>query len=689
MIVRTRITNDWNDIPDVWKKTKNVSEVRYSTSPTDAGLATILEPFVADDDLRPAMEGFYFDKENIVATDAHRLMCIPNRGSFSGIYRPKSEKLIDSKYPDYRVVIPESADGVYMIEIDKLRCYLSAVINGVYFNPVVQNVNLFYEDNFISVNSVFLMEMLNAFKMLGYDFVYIGVQKGTKQRPMLFSPEKEYLSSTKKSFGKTPLGLLMPVFARETEDGKIPAAFDVEFSRELNIIYRLDKNEIINSDGTLVDSWKPKTDGVPYMREDELRVIKKIVNSSVSKSLPILENVKVENKVATCSNFENTYQIKGVDVQDGLFSIINGALVNQDDLWKMDDYPKIANPEYTESIKFGMMEEVSEATDYLGNDSIRPQMTGVHVYTEEYIGKMRMYVEATNAHIIYSKMKEVNDSLQINGIISSPKIVVDALKTFNQRFIPLSVSYNKPYKNEEKTVHYFKFENENYTLINRAIDSKFPIISNIKIEQGNYTLRFDAKAVSKLLSGLKGKEKKSPILFEKNDGKWNVVLLEDYTREKVRNLGLVEVNESNEEKKIGQSFVAIASINPEKQDYKGIIFNSSYFSTLMKQKPDNQDYFYLTAKTDSGVVFFSNVEDVVESSATVSKPNVQKPENVAPKPEKPEPKPSTKTDTTKTSLDYTKKDLQDAIKALEILSKTGNKFAGEALRGLRTLLKTT
>lgn len=695
MIVRTRITDDWNDIPDVWKKTKNVSEVRYATSPTNAGLATIFEPFISDDDLRPAMTGIYFDKENVVATDAHRLLIVPNKGSFKGIYQPESEKLIDSKFPDYRVVIPESADGIYMIEIDKLRCYLTAAINGQYSNQSTSQINLFYENDFIAVSSKFFLETLNAFKMLGYDFVYAGIAKGSKMRAILFCAEKEYLKNTKNSYGKTPLALLMPLFANTDYEGKIPVAFDVDFARELNVKYRLDTNEIINSDGTVVNDWKPKTEGVPYMKEEELKLIKKIVNSGSSKILPILEHVKVLDKVATCTNLETFYQIKGVDVQDGLFALVNGALVNQDDIFKIDDYPLLPQDEFTSVGKFGMIEEIKQASDYVGNDSLREVMMGVHIYSQEYNGRMRMRVEATNAHMIYSIMKEVQDSSAFDCTISTPKLVHEGLQIFNQRYIPISVSYNKQYKTDDKTIHYLKFENENYCLINKVVDNKFPVLSNVKIEQGNYTFRFDAKAVAKLISGLKGKDKKGRILFEKKDGKWDVVLLEDYTNDKARNLGSVEVNEENGEKKIGESYVSIARINPERQDYKGVVFNAFYLSTLMKQKPDNQHYFYLTANTEKSDVFFSNIEDVVEESKPAPKPEVQKPVEAAPKPEKPnpqpkpEPKPSTKQNTTKPSSEYTKKDLQDAIKALEILSKKGNKFAGEALRGLMTLLKTT
>lgn len=144
--------------------------------PFNKGLETFISPFLGDDDLRPAMNGIYFDskEKEIAATDAHKLIKLKMPETVSevvetGIYKTKSRieqeyramvkkspsyatdvpfdkffaenAKIDEKYPNYNAVIPDSdlsPETRFLKEVDLHKLY--------WFAEVMSNAKMLDEE---------------------------------------------------------------------------------------------------------------------------------------------------------------------------------------------------------------------------------------------------------------------------------------------------------------------------------------------------------------------------------------------------------------------------------------------------------------------------------------------------------------------------------------------------------------
>lgn len=84
-------------------------EVKKQKIETIDDKVDLLKPIVSKDDLRPKLQGVYFDKKNnkLVATDADVMVILNQKGiTESKIYNPKLKYTIQDKYVDYENVIP-------------------------------------------------------------------------------------------------------------------------------------------------------------------------------------------------------------------------------------------------------------------------------------------------------------------------------------------------------------------------------------------------------------------------------------------------------------------------------------------------------------------------------------------------------------------------------------------------------
>ncbi|OLY90947.1 DNA polymerase III, beta subunit [Cnuella takakiae] len=219
--------------PDNFPKEPTADDTTSFTLPSTALVTAINKTLfaVSNDDLRPAMTGVFFDLNaeyiQFVATDAHRLVrykrtdvscpradsfivpkkplnllksALPdNEDELTISYNPNhlfvkhgttqmSCRLIDARFPDYKVVIP--ADNPYKLVLDK-SSFQSALrrvsvfsnkstnqvalnINGSELGLAAQDVDFSFEGNermqcqydgedlTIAFNARFLIEMLNA-----------------------------------------------------------------------------------------------------------------------------------------------------------------------------------------------------------------------------------------------------------------------------------------------------------------------------------------------------------------------------------------------------------------------------------------------------------------------------------------------------------------------------------------------
>ena len=97
----------------------------------------------------------YADKDNIVATDGHRLHLTPNNQGYDGYIDNKGNVIdIDGNYPDYKKVIPEKTH-CDVLDMDKCKVEQSGTLTVAIFNLFGERVCL---------NMKYLLDLMNGAK---------------------------------------------------------------------------------------------------------------------------------------------------------------------------------------------------------------------------------------------------------------------------------------------------------------------------------------------------------------------------------------------------------------------------------------------------------------------------------------------------------------------------------------------
>lgn len=260
--------------PENFPKEPSADDTNSFTMPSSALVTAINKTLfaVSNDDLRPAMTGVYFELNNdaiqFVATDAHRLVrykrtdvSCPQQDSFIVPRKPlnllksalpdnddeivlsynsnhlfvkhgttqMSCRLIDARFPDYKVVIP--TDNPYKLVVDK-SSFQSALrrvsvfsnkstnqvalnISGSELGLAAQDIDFSFEGNermncqydgedlTIAFNARFLIEMLNA-----ADTAEVKIELSTPTRAGILKP-------TEQEEGEDILMLVMPLMLNQ------------------------------------------------------------------------------------------------------------------------------------------------------------------------------------------------------------------------------------------------------------------------------------------------------------------------------------------------------------------------------------------------------------------------------------------------------------------------------------------
>ena len=235
------IVDNWNDIPDTFKKIILPKKIDWLPNPSNEGLFEIAKPFLDGDSLRPALTGINFDDNGITFTNSHILLTIPTtEHDYKGIYKKGSVK-IDATYPNYAQVIPKEKliDKILYIDILKLLTYCKVAKNYSGKNEITFKVN----DSTMSFSPDYIIAFLTSLvKLTGNIFWNVGYQ--TSKQALLFDKYPSY------ELGKDIIGLIMPyintkrtVYGTENKDK----------NAVLNVYYDFDDNEIRNADGSVVD----------------------------------------------------------------------------------------------------------------------------------------------------------------------------------------------------------------------------------------------------------------------------------------------------------------------------------------------------------------------------------------------------------------------------------------------------
>lgn len=392
---------NWNDVPNEWKNTSKISKVTFTDSVKDKNFLKIVKPFAAKDELRPVLYGAYFTEDQICVTDANRLIVLPNRSDIKdeviSVIDNKKQGVsigdkIEGSYPNYKAVIPtkESVKS-YKIDVYKALQFVQAALN--YTNKITKAVKFKVDDDFeIGFNGQFMTESLKACLMLGYESIYFH-KTGLSDRAMVLTPNENYDVDDISEF----LILVMPVMLLGGIEDENYSAMDLYYNTSLKVFFDVSKNEIVNADGSVAKFKMDYGKGVLFSDKD-VALLNKFRGSR--STLPILEQIAVVDGYLRATDLEASIKIKQSKAKDGVYSIKN-KVPYIDSSIEVEQFPLF--PDKSEANKIFTIDKdffkfvVDKAINYVGNDELRPVMSGVNI-KKDFAG--RVILAATDAHIL-------------------------------------------------------------------------------------------------------------------------------------------------------------------------------------------------------------------------------------------------------------------------------------------------
>ena len=535
--INTYSVKNWSEIPTVWKNTKEVKKVKYTNSPFDKELVSMLEPIAADDDLRPVMNGVNFDEYGITATNAHILVSLPYPNEkYKGTYAtiPKRNYTIDensdvkikdslfipNKYPQYPTVIPKIKDALRTNKINVYKLLQWTEVALKYCNKGSFNALYWFGDTSISFNAKFMIESMKLLLKLGYSEVYYS--SSVQNRAIVFSPDKKY------ELGKSVILLLMPVIKNAPENLK-GGSFDIDFSRELLAYYDFSTDEIRNADDSVAD-FKMFYGDYDVMPENEIKMLNKFAEKNTT---PILDYFVVRNSKIHASDMASSLLIKHTELQDGLYDVLDGAIERNESI-DSDEYPLGLEVEDSK-IKFIISSNILDyyidlSLGYVSKDKYsKSEMSGILFDYKD----SKMYMVSTDGSILskidITKYIEINKEQKDFKFILSINNLTKFFNNIEDSAVTISAS--------DKVV---SFENNDYIFSSRLIIAK-------AINYDSVISWFNDKKISlskkELLECLKSdvaqkfikkyKKEKLVILHEfDTDGKLNIFIgkTSSYTR---------------------------------------------------------------------------------------------------------------------------------------------------------------
>ena len=331
---------DWQSLPDSFK-VPQVPKSFEINNETD--LFKALKSFIGTDTTRPVFTGIFFDKNSFIATDAHRLVIL--KGGFKtnkkGLYKPFNVK-IDAKFPNYTAVIPEcdpQVQSVFKIDLLKIKTFSRAMLEGEF--TIYQLKFKYGEGKYIGFAAKLLIDMCNFWLTRGKQECYIHIK--SPANAVVFSGSKKY-----NTYGSETITLLMPLMLRDDEktDGSkfTGAAEHIDLGNEFVNEYDLSKDGLIDTAGNtiqpmLVDAKSTKINygGIDKTAFDYIgKILKK------NTALPILECVCVQKGVLRITNLEAEWQLKKVNLPDGIYRYTKLGLI-PDKRFSAEEYPASRN----------------------------------------------------------------------------------------------------------------------------------------------------------------------------------------------------------------------------------------------------------------------------------------------------------------------------------------------------------
>jgi predicted AAA+ superfamily ATPase len=157
------------------------------TKLTSNEFAKIVKKFTGKDELRPALQGIFYEDKNIVLCDSYQLAIIPdeyisdtitnklveNKINTYGIKNRKDFTIIDEKYPPYKSIIPEKTELLAVLDVDNEMIKVKQFNHWFkYFDDqrrVISKISV--DGNYVVLNYKFFGNVIDTFKMLGKKYI--------------------------------------------------------------------------------------------------------------------------------------------------------------------------------------------------------------------------------------------------------------------------------------------------------------------------------------------------------------------------------------------------------------------------------------------------------------------------------------------------------------------------------------
>lgn len=593
--------DNWNQIPTNWKNTKTINRVNFELSPFDKKFQSIFNVFLGNDELRPQFNAYFLDEYGITVTNMYAMAHIPADISKKGLFSITGDE-VSLNFPDYKNILPKEFLSSKRIDLYKLLQFCNVAIN--YCNEITKQVGFLYNDENgekqkIYFNVGFLIDIIEASIKYGYDKLFVNLP---------FNPSKSTLfSNVKNPKADDFFFLLMPIMANKgLEDNYTQniSAMDIEFGLELSCIFDFDKNEIINKDGSIVN-FKLDYGVNPIFTDSIIKMIK----SSLEKKpiLPILENFKVQNNTLKVVNYKKdvfSLSVPNINIPDGLYYLKNNVVVKNEyadinDFIKDIDYNQRSKVNSIKINKKYFTYLIETAKLYIGSDDLRPTMTGINF---KYDGTS-FYIASTNANYLCRINVNENIGFENNNkfdFILPINNITTILDNINDDFIELNI-YSS---NKDQSPIEVKIDGNSFSLEERLIDGKYPIVNQVISPTSYYNLNLKKESI---LNAIKSKD--ADLFIKKNkkldikiagkevNGKLSIFLYSTgqnsrYSMEKIDEVEILNTDLHLENKEVETTNTCLLLMPVITNEDVIFAFRLEYFNDFIK--PVNTDYFEIS-----------------------------------------------------------------------------------------------
>ena len=710
--IDNRILTEWEQVQNIWKKYDAPKKIqtRFFKDIKDEEFEYIFEPFTNDDVFSPAMCGVNVDEKYIVSTNGHILICYPNKDKIqNGIYNFKTnntlkkyEKIRAGNFPAYLNVIVDETDIQYSITTKLLRTYLAIIVNGEYepsHGGVVFKVKGLMNDKIV-LNCNYLIKILDTFSSFGEEEIWFGFNGETKA--VYISNSRFNVTYPIQGMQYDLLAIIYPMFTMDSNLGTT----DIDFDTECNIYFDFKTDAIVDKYGGIISqSWSSYYEPVfpPVNYNITENNFKQLFNvTKTNKNLPEFQDVLIHNNslYARSISYDCFFIIGDVDIDDGFFQIVNGALKNiNSPLNKFSDFIKVLENKYTNSYTYDIQKLHSNQFLKSYSDAVICKMSNndtpadgvdIQIFGEKDWEFFFLQYGSNLAYnfIFFNKSITINIGLENEIKYSIPEsLFCHSIIQYFDKNIYLYLKCNNAY---------FEIMGNNCQFIVFKKDNNFNDFSFINEYPNSLKLGFDDKIEDFTKAELK-------LLKEtvSNNIKWNKKNKYSDISEQI---GLTKLFDLSFEKiSVEKNKIVSKSLILKKQVYNAPYMSFFFNNYLLLQKNDNygaySEYVY-NPKSFKAFLEISNMKDVAfngnymtvklldEDKITTKPPKPPK----TPKTPKQKPQKSVAKTTTSTPKVLTKADYEIRIKGLETLIKYATDQSvidayNIKLNGLKTLLK--